>query len=493
MSAESKSSTPRRGALLKGLLKVIITVGIFAAIFAEFGGGPVPIDAQIAQKGEVFVRANPQMPGILGKMKAKFKGTALPAATVPVSRADVCRAGAEGSVYFKLGETTTRFKPLRHCSDDSLAYVYSTDGKTRIPIAQATGTVSMLKQGTSLVPMDMEDLWAEVTSVKLSTFLPWFIFALLIKLVGIFANVFRWDILLRGQGLKFRFKYLCSTYFVGRYFGIVTPSTMGLDGWRLYDTIRLTRKPVECTTAIAVERVIGMVGLLTVILIFMPFTSLESRSLGELAAAMKLPLFAGVLFAMFLLLKPTWFMWMPRMIPVAKVRGFAQSAIESATAYSSRRGHLLLALGCAVFGQITTMFMYFGNAMALGIEGVSVSEVLYASAVMTLGTFLAPSASGEGVRELVFVALLGGKTSAAKAFLIGHLGFWIEKLPLSIPGGILLFMQPDAYQKVTQEDLEALKRETAAEAARSDADRGANEESSSAPSLDTNSSNQLPG
>ena len=39
------------------------------------------------------------------------------------------------------------------------------------------------------------------------------------------------------------FGFLSSTYFIGRYFGIVTPSTMGLDGWRLYETIRLTRTP----------------------------------------------------------------------------------------------------------------------------------------------------------------------------------------------------------------------------------------------------------
>jgi uncharacterized membrane protein YbhN (UPF0104 family) len=124
-----------------------------------------------------------------------------------------------------------------------------------------------------------------------------------------------------------------------------------------------------------------------------------------------------------------------------------------------------VALGCAVFGQLTTMLMYFANAMALQVTDVPVAELLYASAVMTLGTFLAPSASGEGVRELVFVALLGGRTTAAKAFLIGHLGFWIEKLPLSLPGAVLLFRQPEAYQKVTRDDLERVQRESATAAA----------------------------
>ena len=65
-------------------------------------------------------------------------------------------------------------------------------------------------------------------------------------------------------------------------------------------------------------------------------------------------------------------------------------------------------------------------------------QVFYAAAVMTLGTFVTPTAAGEGVRELVFVELLGGHAGAAKAFLIGHIGFWIEKLLLSFQGGIFL-------------------------------------------------------
>ncbi len=450
--------------VIKGLIKVAITVGIFAAIFAEFGGGPQEVSLDAVRNGDHFERANPEMPGIVGKLKAKMNGTALPEATVAVSVDEVCKAGAEGAVFFKGENGTFKFKPLRHCTDDKFSVVYGADGKTRISLTDATGdTVYMLKQGKSLVPMDMVDLWHEITSVKMSVFLPWFFFAMFIKLIGIFANVYRWHILLVGQGIRMNLRYLTSTYFVGRYFGIVTPSTMGLDGWRLYDTISRTRKPVECTTAIAVERVIGLVGLLTVILLFMPFTDLEGRSLGELAAAMKIPLAASVMFAMFLLLKPEWFKLLPKLIPVPKIANFVEKAIESATAYSSKRRYLLIALGCAVFGQITTMAMYFGNAMALQVEGVTPAEVLYASAVMTLGTFLAPSASGEGVRELVFVALLGGKTTAAKAFLIGHLGFWIEKLPLSIPGGYLYFKQPDDFHKITQEDLERVRAEAQAE------------------------------
>ena len=78
---------------------------------------------------------------------------------------------------------------------------------------------------------------------------------------------------------------------------------------------------------------------------------------------------------------------------------------------------------------------------------------------MTLFTFLIPTAAGEGVREFMFVDLLGGKIPTAKAFLIGHVGFWIEKLLLSFQGGIFLLWAPKSYQRVTREELERLKEE----------------------------------
>ncbi len=142
--------------------------------------------------------------------------------------------------------------------------------------------------------------------------------------------------------------------------------------------------------------------------------------------------------------------------------------IDATTAYSDKRGHLLLALALAVFGQLTTMLMYAANAMSLGTQGVHASEVLFASAVMTFGTFVAPSASGEGVRELVFVALIGSAAGVVKAFLIGNLGFWIEKIPLSVPGGLILLLRRDpTLHAVTREDLERVRREAQVETAAS--------------------------
>ena len=458
-------------AALSLLLKFGVTLGIFVAIFLEFGGGYRPVVTAALREPGAFEAANPAHPGLIGRLRGRLAGTPLPPPRVPVSRAEVCTVAAERPAFVRLADgSTRRFKPLRHCADGGFVTLYerTSDGDFRAVAFDAAPAEAWVRvQGFQLVPAEASELWAEIRNLRPSVFIPWFLAAMLIKLVGIFANVWRWQILLRAQGIDLGFGYLASTYFIGRYFGIVTPSTMGLDAWRMYETIRLTRRPVECTTVLAVERLLGLVALFVVILFFMPFAGrlTQGQSFGELVGALKVPLAATTVFAVLILLRPGWFRGLLRLVPAGRVRRFASSAIDAATAYADRRAHLLLALGLAIFGQVTTTLMYFANAMSLATQNVHTSEVLFASAVMTFGTFVAPSASGEGVRELVFVWLLGSKAGAAKAFLIGNLGFWIEKIPLSVPGGlILLFRRDPSLHAVTRADLERVRREAEAEA-----------------------------
>jgi uncharacterized membrane protein YbhN (UPF0104 family) len=456
------------------VVKFGVTIGILVAIFLEFGGGFRPVVTADLQRPGAFAMANPEYPGLVGRVRARLRGATLPPAQSPVAADVVCRAAIERPVFVRLADgTLRRFKALRHCTDAGLStlYVPAADGGFRpVPVADAPAESYVRVQGFQLVPAELSEVWAEIRALDPRVFVPWLLVAMAIKLVGIFANVWRWQILLRGQGIRLDFGFLSSTYFIGRYFGIVTPSTMGLDAWRLYETIRLTRRPIECTTVLAVERVIGLVGLLAVILLFMPFAGrlTQGQSFGELVGAMKVPLAGAALLSALVLLRPTWFRGLLRLVPSERVRRFASNVIDATTAYSDKRGHLLLALGLAVFGQLTTMLMYAANAMSLGTQGVHASEVLFASAVMTFGTFVAPSASGEGVRELVFVALIGSTAGVVKAFLIGNLGFWIEKIPLSIPGGLILLLRRDpTLHAVTRDDLERVRREAQAETAAS--------------------------
>jgi hypothetical protein len=128
------------------------------------------------------------------------------------------------------------------------------------------------------------------------------------------------------QGIDLGFGYLANTYFIGRYFGIVTPSTMGLDAWRLYETIRLTRDRRVRHRRSSSSACSGMVGLFMVILLFMPLAGriTHGQSFGELVAAMAPLIGATTVFGLLILLRRAWFRGLVALVP-ARLRRFAET------------------------------------------------------------------------------------------------------------------------------------------------------------------------
>src|SRR5579875_2500944 len=164
-----------------------------------------------------FAASNPAYPGIVGRLRARLAGRPLLPARLPVSLDEVCAAATDRTVFVRAGGGTLRPRqPPRHCTDRGLATVYvpGADGRfAPVPRAEAPSEVFFRIRGFQLVPADLADLWREVRRLRLEVFLPWFLAAIAIKLVGIFANVLRWQVLLAGQGIRLGFGYLTSTYF----------------------------------------------------------------------------------------------------------------------------------------------------------------------------------------------------------------------------------------------------------------------------------------
>jgi len=303
----------------------------------------------------------------------------------------------------------------------------------------------------------------ELHRVELSRFLPWASLAVVIKLGGVFANVRRWQLLLRGQDLDLTFGFLCGSFFVGRFFGIVTPGTLGLDGFKLYDAIRMTRRPLACGAVLVIDKVVGLVSLATLMLLSFPvawrlFDSLDaSRAavIGGVAALGTAGFFA-------VLLKPSLTGPALGLLPWPRLRAFCTEVHEAATAYSCRRRVLFAAVGLGTVGHLTTALMYWALLCGMspsGGEGPGLVTVLFAALLMTSATLVAPTVGGEGVREYTFAMLLEGLVPQARSVLFGHAGFWIEKGVLGLPGGIVYLLRRSSYDgAVRAEDLARIKR-----------------------------------
>lgn len=298
--------------------------------------------------------------------------------------------------------------------------------------------------------LSLEQLLAELRSLEAVSLLPWMAVAVVVKMLGICANAFRWQLLLEGQALPLPYAVLLRSYFVGRFFGIVTPGTLGLDGFRLYDSIRLTRQPVACAAVLAVDKLVGLTSLLSVVLLVFPFGwSRLPMTSGVSAAWTFAVLCLCASLAFLVLLNPVWTEPLSSLLPQGRFRAFLEAVLEAVTAYAGRARILVFAVLLGLVGHLTTALMYcciLQGLLSSTVVQPALGTVLLVALLMTCATLVLPTLGGEGVREGVFVGLLGDQVRAESAFLVGHLGFWVEKAILGMPGALIYMLRRDEYR-----------------------------------------------
>jgi len=318
----------------------------------------------------------------------------------------------------------------------------------------------------SIKPGDMWRELQEAAAGGLGMVFFWLGFALIVKLTGMLCGVLRWRLLLRGQGLHMPFWYLVGSWFVGRTIGIFLPGTIGLDGYRLYDSSRYTGQVIKCTTVIAVEKLIGFIALTGLVFLTFPL-GFRLLNINLAVLLVILSILAAVVSAFFLLLlNPRVIQVLVAVLPVPyAVRHTLNRLGAAATAYSGHRAELLLAVFFGIMVHAGTCFMYFGTMMAIRAANTNLLDILFASPLMIYGTVLGPSVGGEGIREIVFVTLLGGKSGAATAATFAHLGWWIgELVPFLIGLPIYVMRSRPAKAELEAELAEARKMAAAEEA-----------------------------
>lgn len=282
-----------------------------------------------------------------------------------------------------------------------------------------------------------------------------------VKALGILASIVRWHILLIGQGMRFSFRHIAGTFLVGRFLGTFLPSTIGLDGYKLYDAARFTGRAAQATAATMVEKVLGIVGLLATFLFTLP---LGYRVLGERAvevAALTVPIALALVTALLLLvLWPGLGPMLVRVLPGAlrlRVEGFAGRVSRAAASYRERRLLLVVAVVLSFLVHFCTAALYYFTALAAGAAGASFWQVSFASSIQILATVLSPfTIAGEGVREIVQTLLLARHIGTSQSIISAALGFWAAEA-LTLCGGIIYLLRPAGYRpQVVVEDAPAM-------------------------------------
>jgi arylsulfatase A-like enzyme/uncharacterized membrane protein YbhN (UPF0104 family) len=280
-----------------------------------------------------------------------------------------------------------------------------------------------------------------------------------IKFVGILASMQRWILMLRGQGIELPFRHVFGSFLIGRFIGTFLPSTLGLDGYTLYDAARFSGRAVEATAAKFLEKVIGPIGIFLSFLFALPFgmnllyahpeifATRDAANTAGLAGAAACVAIAGALLAVL------WFPGLVQAVIIAlplpgkpRITSIVERVATAAGAYRHRKLLLLQALALSFVVHFTTAAMYYFTALAIGSVGAEFWPVVLGSTIQILATVLSPiTIAGEGIRELAQLLVLQHMIGPAAAVTSAALGFWAAEA-LTLLGGVFWWIRPASYR-----------------------------------------------
>ncbi len=296
-----------------------------------------------------------------------------------------------------------------------------------------------------------------VEQVDGQTFLLFALLAMGIKFIGVLSSAFAWHLLLIGQGIRFAYwQSTVTAFLIGRFIGTFLPSTIGLDGYTLYEAGRYSNQWTRVITAKGLEKFIGITGLFLGITLTLPFGySVLQDVTSKEGAAMTLALIiigvcGGVSSVVVMgLVKPGLLVWILKtfggFLP-GKIKTKVEEFTDAVAAYRGKTKLLLLALLSKFVTHFTTAVVYYFTALAIGVTTAAFWPIVFGSNIQILGTIFSPTIAGEGAREALQALLLEKQLGGvAQAVLSGALGF-IAAEAATMWGGAFLWTRTESWR-----------------------------------------------
>jgi uncharacterized protein (TIRG00374 family) len=234
----------------------------------------------------------------------------------------------------------------------------------------------------------------------------WLGVALVLYLVMIFASVWRWQILLTAQRLSLSSHTLVGSYLVATFFNNFLPSNIGGDVVRVRDTTLAAGSKTLATTIVAVDRAIGLSGLLLVAAV--GATTAQSPITHHAVPGGPLVLWAGFLAVSGLLAATIALPTLTARV-LAPARRFHYEWVEERLSrmtaafarFRQEPGALLRCLAGAVLVQIVLVAFYLAVAHSANIV-IGAWHLAVLVPVSFVVQMLPVSLNGLGVREATF-------------------------------------------------------------------------------------------
>lgn len=273
-----------------------------------------------------------------------------------------------------------------------------------------------------------------VGSIDPVTFWTFILIGSAVRFAGVMASMYRWQLVLKGQGIELPFWHIFGAFLIGRVIGFFLPSTAGLDAYKLYDASRFSGRTVEVTAGTALEKVLGVTGIFLTYLVALPMGMSIFGDNAVQVALITVPMALGVIGALLAIL---WFpglvQWVIENTPIPakdQIHGLVMRLSNSAAAYRDKKGLVLLLLLLSFLLHFSTAVMYYFMALAVGAEGSGLFwPIVFGSSIQIFATVIGPTIGGMGVREAAQVLTIGALVGPIVAGVSATLGFWVGEVP----------------------------------------------------------------
>lgn len=251
-----------------------------------------------------------------------------------------------------------------------------------------------------------------------------------------FVASYKWQLLMRAMSLRVPYAQVATTYFVGLFFNNFLPTGFGGDAMRAYRIARRTGRGADAVVSVGFDRLHSLWALL---LLAGPCCVVSAASLG-LPSWLGLVIILGTAGAAAVVgrfLSPaiherlrTYLGLLPSI-----VARLSHPLLLPFERLSSDRRSLAWPTVVALCYQILNVAVHYILFVALGV-GISFPTLVTVMTVAMLATMLPVSVNGIGLREGVYVVLLGRLgIPAAAALSLSLLGFGLMAL-VSVIGGV---------------------------------------------------------
>lgn len=278
----------------------------------------------------------------------------------------------------------------------------------------------------------------------------WFLSAAILLFLGsTVLNAQRWQLLAAAVGLNKPLIKLVQFCYVGLFFNLFLPSTVGGDFSRGYYLSKGTGMYKNAFYSVIADRTVGI----AVLFLFATLGMLAGPA-EKLPLQMKVPILLGTL-GIFVVVPV-----LPQLCRIVLgehnwiTRRFDNSALK---VYWSDKKLIFLAMALSVVLQLVIVLCHIAIGFALGLTSIPIwYYFIFYPSVAVLG-FVTPSFNGIGIREWAYTYFLT-KVGVDNSYALTYAIMWLGLTTLSSLVGGLVYLA--GHFQISKEEAETMQHET---------------------------------